>query len=77
MLAFKCDICGAHYEPYNYYGNQSDKEPNSLMLYAKQEGFGHDNCMMRYDVCPLCMKAVKSLIEERKRHGLSIGGNDS
>ena len=75
MTAFKCDICGAYYEPYNYYGNQSDEKPNSLMLYAKREGFGKESAMTRYDLCPECMKAVSKLFEERKRHGPSIGGD--
>ena len=74
MTAFKCDICGAYYEPYNYFGNQSDEAPNSLMLYAQRE-IGDDTCMMRHDVCPLYMEAVKELIEERKRRGPSIGGD--
>ena len=77
MLAFKCDVCGAYYEPYNYFGNQSDGEPNTLMTYAKHVGMRHDTAVTRYDVCPLCMKAVNKLIEERKRHGPSIGGNEN
>ena len=65
VIAFKCDICGAYYEPYGYFGNQSDEEPNSFMLYAKHE-IGGDGCMTRYDVCPACMNAVKELFEKRK-----------
>ena len=75
MTAFKCDICGAYYEPYNYFHNQSDKKPNSLMTYCKRASGGDDNCMTRYDVCPSCMKAVNTLIEERKRLGPSVGGD--
>ena len=74
MTAFKCDICGAYYEPYNYYDNQSDEAPNSLMIYATRE-IGGETHMIRYDVCPLCMKAVNKLIEDRKRRGPSIGGD--
>ncbi len=75
MIAFKCDICGGYYEPYNYYGNQSDDEPNALMLYAKRAAFEDESAMVRYDLCPECMKAVNKLFEERKRRGPSIGGD--
>ena len=75
MLAFKCDICGAYYEPYNYYGNQSDESPNSLITCGNRASCGHKTAIKNYDVCPACMKAVNKLIEERKRHGPSIGGD--
>lgn len=75
MTAFKCDICGAYYEPYNYFGNQSDESPNSLMLYENRACSSNYTAVTRYDVCPYCMKAVNKLLEERKRHGPSVGGD--
>lgn len=76
MTAFKCDICGAYYQPYSYFGNQNNEKPNSLMTFVKRaSGFQNDRVIERYDVRSERMKAVKKLFEERKRQGPSIGGD--
>lgn len=75
MTAFKCDICGAYYEPYNYYGNQKEANPNTVVLCRKSAGVIANSINQTFDVCPKCMKAFEKLLEERKRHGPSIGGD--
>lgn len=73
MKAFKCDICGVYYEPYNYYGNKNTDKPNTVIFCRKAAGVIPDNITGTFDACPVCMEAIQSLINERKRIRLSIG----
>ena len=66
MTAFKCDICGAYYEPYCYFGNQ-EAHANTIVFCRKTAGIIANNITQTFDACPECIKAVDSLIAERKR----------
>lgn len=72
MTAFKCDICGAYYEPYHYYGNHDRTKPNAIMFY-------NDNaaCVRTYvekfDLCPDCMTAFQTVMDVRSKMGVKKG----
>lgn len=63
MKAFKCDICGDYFDPVNK--NAFDTTPYI------ETGFktinGHVINQKMVDVCPLCMKDIKTLIETRRK----------
>lgn len=70
MTAFKCDICGAYYGLYRYYANQEEDKPNMLALCRVSPGTLANHITQTYDACPNCMKAIQSLIKERKSHNI-------
>ena len=65
MEAFKCDICGEFYEPYNYFSNQDHEKPNAIVLCNKSSS-GFVNQIARYDMCPECMNALDILVKKRR-----------
>ena len=68
MQAFKCDVCGTYYEPYNYYGNQDCSAPNAI-IFANDNAARTKTYGEKFDLCPDCMEAFKTLTKLRGRLG--------
>ena len=60
-IARECDVCGDFYRPYN----ADHTKPNAIefisMDYHNKYIHGSKDC------CPDCMKAIKDLVEHRKK----------
>ena len=55
--AYKCDRCGALYEPYGHsFGDRKAKF--SCMAIASSDVWGPYDATVRYDLCPGCVRAI-------------------
>lgn len=69
MTVFKCDICGAFYDPYNFYGNQETDKPNTICLARNSASLMLMPHIQTFDTCPECMEAFEKFLKSRHNKG--------
>lgn len=66
MKALKCDVCGGYFEGIETInGLPENKKPNRLRIYY-QAYSGNTKKYVEIDICPECLAAVMTTLNDRK-----------